>query len=226
MKRGLVALALTLMLAMPGVASAYGDGSIVGLYVAPKFLMSIKDTGKVDRSGGVSGFDVADHSQFGVGGALAVGYDMWAQHSLPIRTELEMALRTNSSKEWSSNNGKIKGTWNSSTLMANVFYDFHNSTQFTPYVGGGLGLAFNYAGYDVHNNNGDNFSMSEHTTNFAWNVGLGAAYNFNENFSVDAQYRFVGLGHTEPSSTVNGRRYEIGTRPYNNEFALGLRFGF
>ncbi len=225
MKRCVLALALILSLTIPGLAEAYGDGSITGLYVAPKFLMSIQDTGKVDRSGGVSGFDIADHSQFGVGGALAAGFDLWAQHSIPVRTEIEMALRSNSSKEWSTSKGSVKGTWNNSTLMANVFYDFHNDTQFTPYVGGGLGLAFNYAGYDVKHGN-DHFSMSEHSTSFAWNVGLGAAYNFNENFAVDAQYRFVGLGHTEPSSTVKGERYEVGTRPYNNEFALGLRFGF
>lgn len=226
MKRCIVAFALVLTLTIPGLAQAYGDGSISGIYIAPKFLMSIQDTGKVDRSSGVSGFDVSDYSEFGVGGALAAGYDLWAQHSIPVRTEIEMALRTNSSKEWKSINGKIKGTWNNSSLMANVFYDFHNDTQFTPYVGAGLGLAFNYAGYDVREVNGNSFSMSEHSTSFAWNVGLGAAYNFNDNFAVDAQYRFVGMGHAEPSANVVGKHYEVGTRPYNNEFALGLRFGF
>ena len=120
----------------------------------------------------------------------------------------------------------MKGTWNSSTLFANLFWDFHNDTAFTPYVGAGLGMAFNYVGYDFTDNNGNKFSADDRFTNFAWNVGAGVAYNFNENFAVDASYRFVGLGYNEVSATSNGRKYEIGNRPYNNEFMVGLRFAF
>lgn len=226
MKRGLVALALTFMLAVPGVAMAFGEGAPMGLYLAPKFLMSFQNTGQVDRSGALSGFDITPHNEFTAGGAFAVGYDMWSQNSIPVRAELEVALRSNSKHEWESSKGNVKGTWNNSTIMGNVFYDFHNDTQFTPYVGAGLGVALNYAGYDIDNERGDHFSMSEHSTSFAWNAGAGAAYNFTDNFSIDAQYRFVGLGHTETRATVGGKRYEVDNSPYANEISVGLRFGF
>lgn len=77
-----------------------------------------------------------------------------------------------------------KGTWNNSTLFANLFWDFHNDSAFTPYIGAGLGLAFNYTGYDFTTNNGDKFSVDDRFTNFAWNVGVGASYSFNENLAL------------------------------------------
>ena len=90
-----------------------------------------------------------------------------------------------------------------------------------PYIGAGAGLAFNYVEYTVHSD-GFGGSASENFTNFAWNVGAGVAYNFNENFAVDLGYRFMMMGYNEVSS--NGLK--ISNQPYNNEFMLGLRFTF
>ena len=90
-----------------------------------------------------------------------------------------------------------------------------------PYIGAGAGLAFNYVEYTVHGG-GDGGSASDNFTNFAWNVGAGVAYNFNENFAVDLGYRFMMMGYNEVSS--NGLK--ISNQPYNNEFMLGLRFTF
>ncbi|MBD5539269.1 MAG: porin family protein, partial [Desulfovibrio sp.] len=75
-------------------------------------------------------------------------------------------------------------------------------------------------------NNGDKFSVDDRFTNFAWNAGAGVSYNFNDTLAVDASYRFVGLGYNEVSTHYNGKKYEIGSDPYNNEFMVGLRFGF
>ncbi|CAI3229347.1 outer membrane protein [Desulfovibrio legallii] len=225
MKRIIAALALVLTLALPGMAAAEGTG----MYLAPKFLMSIQSTGNTERTDALAGSGVDSYSQFTLGGAFALGYDFWPQQMLPLRAEIEFALRGNNEKTWSDGGqyiNEVKGTWNSSTLFANLFWDFHNDTAFTPYVGAGLGMAFNYVGYDFTDNNGNKFSADDRFTNFAWNVGAGVAYNFNENFAVDASYRFVGLGYNEVSATSNGRKYEIGNRPYNNEFMVGLRFAF
>ncbi|SDF86792.1 outer membrane protein [Desulfovibrio legallii] len=225
MKRIIAALALVLTLALPGMAAAEGTG----MYLAPKFLMSIQSTGNTERTDALAGTGVDSYNQFTLGGAFALGYDFWPQQMLPLRAEVEFALRGNNEKTWSDGGQyiqEVKGTWNSSTLFANLFWDFHNDSAFTPYVGAGLGLAFNYVGYDFTDNNGNKFSADDRFTNFAWNVGAGVAYNFNENFAIDASYRFVGLGYNEVSATNGGRKYEIGNRPYNNEFMVGLRFAF
>lgn len=225
MKRIFVLLILPLILSWPSSAGAEGSG----MYLAPKFLMSFQNTGPLSKSGSLSGAGVKEYSQFTLGGALAAGYDFWPQQMFPIRVELELALRGNSEKEWDSYRPglrSVKGVWNNTTLFGNIFWDFHNDSNFTPYIGGGLGLAFNYTGYDFKAPNGDCYSLDGRSTNFAWNAGVGIAYNFNDFIALDASYRFVGLGYNEPSSTFNGVKYEIGNEPYNNEFALGLRFNF
>lgn len=219
MKRIIAIVALVLTLALPGMAAAQGSG----MYLAPKFLMSIQDTGNMKRSQG--GYGIDDYSQFTLGGALAAGYDFWPQQMLPLRVELEFAMRGNSEKSWSGANGDVKGTWNNSTLFANLFWDFHNDSSLTPYVGAGLGMAFNYSGYDI-NMKGTRYSMDDHNVNFAWNVGAGVAYQFNESLAMDASYRFVGLGYNEVKSTMNNTEYKISNTPYNNEFMVGLRFSF
>lgn len=209
---------LALTLIAPSIASA-----AQGFYLAPKFMMTVQNTGTVERSGNLAGYGVDNHSQFTLGGAIAAGYDFWFSHMIPIRAELELALRGNGENSENGRYGDTKLTTNSTTLLANVYYDFHNSTAFTPYVGAGIGLAFNYLGVDVHDsalNRGS--SCDDRSTNFAWQVGGGVAYSFNENIAVDAGYRYLDLGYTE--TKTNG--YNVGIRPYNHEVMLGLRIGF
>lgn len=80
MRRVIAALALVFTLALPGLAAAEGTG----MYLAPKFLMSIQDTGKMERSYGLAGSGLDEYSQFTLGGALALGYDFWPQQMLPL----------------------------------------------------------------------------------------------------------------------------------------------
>lgn len=225
MKRIFAILTLLLMFGISGEAFAEGTG----LYATPKFIMSIQDTGTVSKSWPFAGSGVDDYSQFTLGGGLAVGYDFWPQQMIPLRVELEFALRGNSERTWSDQGrymDEVKGVWNNSTLFGNLYWDFHNDSAFTPYIGGGIGMAFNYTGYDIKGVNGDKISMDDRNTNFAWNAGAGVSYSFNDQISVDAAYRFVGLGYNEVSTTYRGANLEIGNEPYNNEFMLGLRFAF
>ncbi len=222
-----ITILLTLAFLLISISPAQAEGT--GMYLAPKFLMSIQDTGPFSKSGSLSGLGIDDYSQFTLGGALAAGYDLWPQQMIPIRLEIELALRGNSEKKWddgSSRISSVKGVWNNTTLFGNIFWDFHNESNFTPYIGGGLGMAFNYTGYDFETKNGDHYSLDDRFTNFAWNAGAGISYAFNDLVSVDASYRFVGLGYNEVSTTYNGTKFEIGNEPYNNEFMLGLRFSF
>lgn len=224
MKRAAIFLFLMILLAAP-----LARAESTGLYVAPKFLMSIQDTGTVSRSWSLAGSGVDDYSQFTLGGALAVGYDFWPQQMIPLRLEIEGALRGNSEKTWEDRGlytSQIKGTWNNSTLFANLFWDFRNESNFTPYIGAGLGLAFNYTGYDATDRWGNTYSVDDRYTNFAWNAGAGISYSFNDSFAVDASYRFVGLGYNEVSVWHDGQKFEISNEPYNNEFMIGLRFSF
>ena len=217
MKRCFAVLALVCALALPGLAKAEGTG----MYLAPKFLMSIQNNYPTMEVDSLSAGE--NYSQFTLGGALALGYDFNSQFGVPVRAEVEYALRGNSEKSWNYGRGMdFKGAWNASTLFLNLYYDFRNSTAFTPYVGAGLGMAFNYANY-TFSSPGYHGNFDEHSTNFAWNVGAGVAYDITDSLAVDLGYRYVNLGYYEVDLPEGGK---VKNQPSNHEFMLGLRYTF
>ena len=227
-KRIALAVALTLALSVPAMAENSG------FYVGLKFLDSIQSTGSMSRSGAVvNAFDVKNYSQNTVGGGIYAGYDFYSLNQVPLRAEIEYAIRTNSETEWDSKvigaipagAASLKGQWNLQTLFLNAYWDFHNDTAFTPYIGGGIGMGFIQSKYEV-NAPGLSDSYNETNTVFAWNAGAGVAYAITDNLSADLAYRFVGLGYHENDKTVDGQKFKVGMAPYANEFSLGIRYTF
>jgi opacity protein-like surface antigen len=236
------AFALALLLAFSAPVSA----EVNGVYAGIKFIDSIQSTGPVSHDLGILsdvgiGLGIGEYSQNTVGGGVFVGYDFYPQHNVPIRTEIEYAIRTNMNTSWDANYGiqgvrslesNIDAQWNLQTLMLNAYWDFHNSTNFTPYVGAGLGMGFINSRYEVTGSvpaiGVENFHDTYNSTDtvFAWNTGLGCSYAFSENVSADLAYRFVGLGYHETSENVYETDIKAGMSPYANEVSLGLRFTF
>lgn len=114
------------------------------------------------------------------------------------------------------------------TLFANGYFDLGTYHMITPYVGGGVGVAWLKA-YDHKTNglSGGNTFKSNIQTNFAWNLTAGAAFDVAENLKVDANYRFVSLGEAKTGARKDG---SSGTEPikfkdlYAHDFRLGLRY--
>ena len=226
-------LPLILMVALAGPAAAESSGAYAGL----KFLDSIQSTGKFSKSGDYNSLGMNEYSQNTVGGGIFVGYDFYPQYQVPVRTELEYAIRSNMTKTWDKNIDLLgkdikvstKGEWNIQTLFLNAYWDFHNSTAFTPYIGAGAGLGFIKSKYKSELSDpseGGGGGSTQYDTVFAWNAGAGCSYAFTEHFSVDVAYRFVGLGYTEVSKKFDGEKNSVGVAPYANEFSLGLRYTF
>jgi len=49
--------------------------------------------------------------------------------------------------------------------------------------------------------------------NFAWNIGAGVGFDLTENWTLDAGYRFVGLGSVKTKTgplEVGGGIYSVG----------------
>ena len=195
-----------------------GSSGKTGFYLAPRFLDALTNTGDINGSGGR-----ASRTYNTVGGAIAAGYYLNRLDSrIPLRAELEYAIRSNVKASWdrSADTGlrNFDALFNVQTLQANVYWDIDTGTPFKPFIGGGLGLSFLYADYKTEGRS----SYSDSTTGFAWNAGAGIAYNINESLTVDLAYRFAGYGHAE-AKTQNST-----TRNYMtaNEFILGLRLNF
>jgi opacity protein-like surface antigen len=255
MKRIVGVFALMAMLAAPALAYA---GDQIGIYVAPKFVYgyargSDATTTWSDPDGAWS--DTSTLKIAGMdtwGGSIAVGYDFNKQFNLPLRAEVEYALFTGAESKttgnytwsgggtsyWSKNSEKI--TVGIQTLFLNAYYDFRNSSAFTPYVGAGIGMAFLDAKYKETYSDSGGYSDSSSagrnkTANFAWNIGAGVGYDITDYIAVDLGYRFVGLGGVktqrasfdyDDDGTADEHLRANVSDLYTHQVALGLRITF
>ena len=233
-------LTLALFLAAPTLALAAEQ---MGVYVTPKFIYGYTQMnglkGQYDNNNGDT-FAKGNAHDSVFGGALAVGYDASKKFRIPVRAELEYTVFSQAEGK----NSRLGETWyigdhwrrtieqklRIQTLFANVYYDFRNSTPFTPYLGAGLGLAFiNAKGrYHAVDTSGTWPSESasakgKNTTNFAWNIGFGAAYDITNWCSVDIGYRFAGLGGAKSKwDEFRAKTKDI----YMHQVITGVRFTF
>ncbi len=210
------------------------------LYVTPKILYGWQTGDLSDSkwrngvwSSGVLGGDDED-SNFGFG--LAFGNDFSFSTSYPVRLEAEYIYHGDNS--FSKGPSLIDGTrvakqsYNvkAHTLMVNAFYDINLDTFLTPYIGGGLGASYLKSSYKAHSQVGANPSMgasaSGNTWNFAWNIGGGVSYAFDNTMALDVGYRYFDLGTAEPGSISNsgGFRGGDGVDVTAHELSVGLRF--
>jgi opacity protein-like surface antigen len=221
--------ALVIILTTPASAA------VQGIYVGLRFIDSVQSTGGISEDANISALGVESYTTDTVGGGAFAGYDLYPQHRIPVRVEIEYAVRTNAKNRWikfsgskgNIDGGAFAGGWNMQTIFFNVYLDLHNDTALTPYIGAGAGVGLLQNRYRLYlNNNGrkvyDGMKDKANTV-FAWNVGAGCSYSLNENFSLDLAWHFVGLGRNK---MVIGEGYKIGMSPRANEFSVGLRFTF
>lgn len=245
-----------------GASAAEQAAKQSGVYVAPKFVYGYTVMDKLKAgmdvvtpgvSGSVGvGSSSDDDNDDVFGGALAVGYDFSKRYDLPIRAEIEYSIFSRAEGSL-SDQVKLAGgvrvpvtldqELNIQTLFANVYYDITTGTPLTPYLGAGVGLAFIDADGDFTDSismGGTNVPLtvdggSKSNTNFAWNVGAGAAWAFTDNLSVDLGYRFAYLGEAKSGTmsvaapALTNESVNISSKTENlylHQVLLGLRYTF
>lgn len=218
MKRFIYWAALLAVLTLPTASFA---AEMTGMYITPKFVDSLQNTGSVGGSGGVS-----SQTWNTVGGGLAVGVNLrhLSEARAPLRFELEYANRSSLRGEWNASLGErrnLKSLWHVQTLFLNGYWDIDTGSALTPYIGVGIGPSMIYEGMtsgptnNRHHTGGYNWGL-------AWNAGAGVAYAFTENVALDVGYRFAGFGESEIKHRGNTVRNYLTA----NEFMAGLRFSF
>lgn len=159
-----------------------------------------------------------------------------------VRGELEVAIRSASEDDYEIFSGTIASflpaeietstSVRHNSYMANLYYDFAISdSKWTPYIGAGVGFGTykQQATVDIDIDEaalagippaissmiprGDMTVADDTLTEFEWQVGLGATYNFNEDWALDIGYRFN-------SSTVEDEFV------YAHEVKIGARYLF
>lgn len=220
----LIALAALPAFAAGGGWAPYVEAKTGGAY---EQIGSIKNTTNVANPAAVNKTSVDDVVGV-VGAAAGVSLKSWG---VPMRAEAEYAYHTNLAYNPNPTfiaagvPTSLKSDVTSHTLFANLYYDFETGTAFTPYVGVGLGAAWNYTkskGTVIAT--GQSADYDRDTLNLAWNVGAGCAYTLSDNWKLTTGYRYVDLGKVVWGEKSDGQltSKDITT----HEVLLGLRYQF
>jgi opacity protein-like surface antigen len=93
------------------------------------------------------------------------------------------------------------GNLSSSVFMANAYLDLGSWWCLTPFIGAGVGGAYNTVsgvqddGIIAGGLTGFGYTLSDNSAwSLAWNVQAGLTYNVNNNFKIDFSWRYLNLG--------------------------------
>lgn len=136
-----------------------------------------------------------------------------------FRVEGEVSYQSNDIDETSAlgisidSSGDVSGT----ALLVNGYYDFANSSAFTPFISAGLGYAtVDINDYDV--TGAGLLDYSDDDSVFAYQLGVGIGYAVNENVTIDIRYRYFAAEDAEFDTT------EVELSSHN--LLVGIRYNF
>jgi outer membrane autotransporter protein len=209
------------LLAVPSAAAAQSDDG-AGFYLGVSGGLNFLSDTEIDTALG------AVDNEYDGGFVLSgqAGYDsgrIWQYGSL--RGELELSYRENEIDQHVLGGTSLPGstgTASATALMANLFHDFETGTPLTPYVGGGIGYAWNEL---------DNFGVTgldvldDDDSGFAWQLGAGLGFAVTEQATVSLDYRYFStsadLKTTAAAGSV-GNQVDLDS----HTVMLGLRYRF
>lgn len=121
------------------------------------------------------------------------------------------------------------GNIGTTAFMANAFFDLHNDSKVTPYIGGGIGFAALYQNdTNATDTRGGTFTRARlyddgDDTVFAYQVGVGVEIALNRRYSLDIGYRYFATdtaAFNKDSNWSNSQKIE------NHNTSVGLRVTF
>lgn len=225
MKKTIGIICCIMVLAFAGTALA-GDGGFYGsVKVGGSFLDASKSSATNATATGASS-KFKNDTGLAVGGA--VGYN-WMDYDMPIRTELEYMYRGDFKYKYSDSNSTLTDKIDLHTLMLNGYWDFYNSTSFTPYINGGVGIAWVQEDFSTGTiTDAISAPKNKTSTNLALNLGAGVGWSMTESMILDLAYRYNYYGDGKKvtasgtGNSVTTQVKDIGT----HDVLLGLRYQF
>ncbi len=169
----------------------------------------------------------------GIGVYTALGYaypNNW-------RGELEFSYRDNDVRHWAGDGlgfsgfpTQLEGGIRTQSFLANVIYDFKNSSIVTPFIGAGVGGSRVRAEFNGLNGGavGGPLSVAVDDTSYklAYQGIAGIAFALADNLSLDLSYRYFSVLNPDFEGTLNGNPTRFDT-DYNSHSAFaGLRWNF
>lgn len=183
------------------------------------------------NSANTPSYDFDESAVFG----LAVGYYI----SDAFRVEAEARFRKQETEDGylngldtrSNETFNMDGEVGTTTIMANLIYDFDNTTNFTPYVKGGLGVAYSDVSADMDlQPQFTNFGINRwqfpdnDETNFAWSIGAGVDYNLTDNLLIGLEYQYIDMDEIASGVDINGDSVNFDLS--SHEITVGITYLF
>ena len=214
MKRTLTILALAIAVALPAASQAmpmrpapYFSG-FLGVAVPKDTDVTLNNTGSGVTFDQRIGLDPGIY--FGGAGGFDFGF---------IRLEGEFSYKQSNIKSITDKSGAdqfrdVDGKLSLMAFLFNAFFDFHNYSPVTPYMGGGIGFATLHMGNTFATNNANQtFLMypQDDDTVFAYQVGTGLDIALTRRYSLDVGYRYFNTDTASFSGhqlTAGGIRFE------------------
>lgn len=138
----------------------------------------------------------------------------------PVRLEVELAYQENDIDQVSASGASVDagGDVNATSFLVNAYYDFTATSPFVPYLTAGFGYTTVEINDAVISQSGV-APVSEDDSGFAFQVGLGAAYEVTPSFALDLKYRYFS---TEDPSLGDVEVEGIDS----HQVIFGLRYSF
>lgn len=232
------------LLALPTLATA--DNAKNGVYLSGKLGASVMQLSeqKYIYSGYADAGDNgtkngASHRSAVFGGGIALGYNFNPLFDIPVRAELDITARGDMENTYNIQNRvrngvsqtrDIKNQVKLNTVMVNGYYDFYNTTAFTPYLTAGIGLAsvdLKTTRTDTRNGTITQNPSHTHTSNnFAWSVGAGVDYALNDKVNLGLSYRYLDAGRAEMTNSAGDGNNTSKVNVKSNDIMLGVTYQF
>ena len=239
--------ALAAAITVPALAA---DGVLKDAYVSAKVGLNITDLNadKLKSYDSTESYDLSsDDKQNLATGAIAFGWNLEPSLHVPVRTELEYSAQQDhqfDSKHVLGSNAivtvylKDAVKLQQQSVMWNTYFDWKNTTKFTPYFAVGVGatsihtkgtLSLNQDWNEVGTSGTwqQNIAKtSKTTTNFVWSVGVGTSYAITPNLAADFSYKYIDSGKLKQYYNEFGTDAESSYNLRAHNLALGLRYSF
>jgi opacity protein-like surface antigen len=184
--------------------------------------------------------DIQDTSIFGVG----VGYELnnWLRMDVTGEYRTKAAFKaTGSYTNFCAGGGACfdvtEGNYSAAVVMANAYLDLGTWWCLTPYIGAGVGGAYNritgIQDLGINSSGTVGFGLSNADSaawSLAWNAQAGLTYNVTNNFKVDLNLRYLRLGspqsaevYCQNTAACPGALYTLSDMS-SWDFRLGVRW--
>jgi opacity protein-like surface antigen len=124
---------------------------------------------------------------------------------------------------------KIAGKTKVDSFMFNIYKDIVTINNFTPFIGGGIGIAHlkeSAQGYIISEENNFIYSLNKidkEKNQFAYKLTLGSEMKLSDNIIGEVSYNYFNLGNNKRK--IIGGLKNVGNRTYEiHNITLGMRF--